>query len=319
MADVLTSLADMVKLNDVSVRDMGVTDIFNDAPSMAFMHTIPASHGTDHKFLKEVGAPSVGFRAVNAGIEWSTDSDELVTLALKILDASFGIDRTLVDNASRGGSVVMQRKGQRHLRAAFAKAELQMLYGKGSADAEDAGGFQGLADVLNDTADAMVTAADGTLNLTSVYAIRSVSDESAACTVVGNDGMIDIPEYYPVDLLDGTGKHYPGYHQPITGFIGYQFGSTRSAARLGNIGSDGTGLTDDYLSDLYGLFPSAHKPTFFLMGERSRTQLQKSRTTYSPTGAPAPIPADWNGVPIVVSDNIGVSETALTGTPVADT
>ena len=32
MADTLTSLADMVKLNDVSVRDMGVTDIFNDAP-----------------------------------------------------------------------------------------------------------------------------------------------------------------------------------------------------------------------------------------------------------------------------------------------
>lgn len=319
MADTLTSLADMVKLNDTSVRDMGVTDIFNDAPLIRRMHTIPASHGTDHKFLKESAAPAVGFRAANAGIEWRVDSDTLVTLALKILDASFGIDRALVDSAARGGATIMQRKAMRHLRAAFSHAELQLLYGDGGVDANDSGGFQGLADVLNDTADAMVIAADGTADRTSVWAIRTTSDESSACVVVGNDGTIDIAEYYPCDLLDGSSQHFPGYHQPILGYMGYQFGSAKSAARLGNIGSDGTGLTDDYLSDLYGLFPASHKPTMFVMNVRSQMQLQKSRTTYSPTGAEAPLPTQWNGVDIVVTDNLGNAETALAGTPIADT
>jgi hypothetical protein len=319
MADTLTSLADMVKLNDVSVRDMGVTDIFNEAPLLAALHSIEASHGTDHKFLKETGSPAVGFRAANAGIEWKTDADTLVTIALKILDASFGIDRALVDNASRGGSSIMMRKARRHLRAAFAHAELQLLYGDGSVDANDSDGFQGLADVLNDTADAMVIAADGTADRTSVWAIRTVSDESAACVVVGNDGMIDIPEYYPQDILDSSSKHFPGYHQPIQGYIGYQFGSAKSAARLGNIGSDGTGLTDDYLSNLYELFPAKHKPTHFCMNVRSQMQLQRSRTTYSPTGAEAPLPTSWNGVNFVITDNLGNAETALTATPIADT
>lgn len=321
MADTLTSLADMVKLNDTSVRDMGVTDIFNDAPVLRAMHAIPASHGTDHKFLKESGAPAVGFRAANTGIEWKVDSDTLVTLALKILDASFGIDRALVDSAMRGGSTIIMRKAMRHLRAAFAHAELQLIYGQGSANANDSGGFDGLADILNDTADTMVTAADGISDLTSVWAIRSLSDESAACVVVGNDGMIDVAEYYPQDILttDSPPKHFAGYHQPIFGYMGYQFGSAKSAARLANVGSDGTGLTDDYLSDLYGLFPAGHEPTMFVMNRRSQMQLQKSRTTYSPTGAEAPLPVDWNGVPIIVTNNLGNAETALTATPIADT
>lgn len=318
MADELTSLADMVKLNDVSVRDMGVTDIFNDAPALRAMQAIPASHGTDHKYLKETGSPSVGFRAANAGIEWKTDADTLVSIALKILDASFGIDRALVDNAARGGATIMMRKAMRHLRAAFAHAELQMIYGDGGADANDSSGFQGLADVLNDTADAMVTASDGTTALTSVWAIRTLSDESAACVVVGNDGMIDIPEYYPIDVNPSANSHFPGYHQPVQGYIGYQFGSAKSAGRLANIGSDGTGLTDDALSDLFGLFPAGHEPNMLVMNRRSQMQLQKSRTTYSPTGAEAPLPADWNGVPIVVTNNLGNAETALTSTPVAD-
>lgn len=319
MADTLTSLADMVLLNDVSVRDMGVTDIFNEAPLLAALHAIEASHGTDHKFLKESGAPAVGFRAANAGIEWKDSTDTLVTLALKILDASFGVDRALADNHVKGAPAWMAREAKRHLRSAMAHAEKQLFRGDGSADANDAGGFQGLMDILNDTADAMVTACDGTANLCSVWAIRSVSDESAACVVVGNAGRIDIPEYYPIDLLDGSSKHFPGYHQPIQGYMGFQFGSAKSCARLANIGSDGTGLTDDYLSNLYELFPAKHKPTHFVMNVRSQMQLQRSRTTYSPTGKEAPLPVDWNGVQFVITDNLENDETALTATPIADT
>jgi hypothetical protein len=315
MADTLTSLADMVKLNDVSVKDAGATDIFNDAPLLRQLMAIPSTHGTQHEYLREAGAPVVGFRAANAGREWTVDSDTLVTMQLKILDASFGLDRALADGHVKGPAALMSRKASRYLRAAFSSAEKQFMYGTGN----DSDGFVGMAQVLNDTADAMVVNATGTTALTSVWAIRTTSDEANVNVVVGNDGEISIKEYYPIDLLDASGKHFPGYHQPIFGWMGLQIGSNFSVARLCNVGTDsGKGLTDDLLAQLYGRFKEGAPPTHFIMNQRSLMQLQRSRTTYSPTGSPAPLPSDWNGIPLVVTPSIGVAETALTATPVAN-
>lgn len=315
MPDTLTSLADMVKLNDLSIQDAGASDIFNDAPLLAQLMAIPATHGTNHQYLRESDAPVVGFRSPNAGRDWDVDSDTLITVALKILDASFGLDRSLADGYVRGPDALMARKANRALRAAMSAGEKQFLYGTGN----DADGFVGLAQVLNDTADAMVVNATGTTALTSVWAIRTTSDEANLNVVVGNDGEISIKEYYPCDLLDGSSKHYPGYHQPIMGWMGITIGSTYSVGRLCNVGTDaGKGLTDALLSDLYGKFKEGAPPTHFVMNQRSVMQLQKSRTTYSPTGAEAPIPTNWNGIPIIATSSIGNAETALTATPVAN-
>ncbi len=314
MADTLTSLADMVKLNDVSTQDAGATNIFNDAPFLSAINAVPATHGTNHQYLRESGAPVVGFRAVNAGRDWVADADTLITIALKILDASFGLDRALADSFVKGPAALMARKGMRSLRAAFSAGEKQIFYGTGN----DAGGFVGLAQVLNDTADTMVIDAGGSTALTSVFAVRTTSDEANVNLVVGNDGNIQIAPYYGVDMLDGSGKHFPGYHQPIMGWMGLTIGSAYSVARLANVGTDtGKGLTDALLSQLFGKFKAGAPPTHFVMNQRSLMQLQQSRTTYSPTGAEAPLPTSWNGIPIITTESISIAETALTSTPVA--
>jgi hypothetical protein len=314
MADTLTSLADMVKLNDVSTQDAGATDIFNDAPFLAALNAVTATHGTNHQYLRESGAPVVGFRAPNAGRDWVADSDTLITIGLKILDASFGLDRALADSYVKGPAALMARKGMRNLRAALSAGEKQIIYGTGA----DAGGFVGLAQVLNDTADAMVVNATGTTALTSVFAIRTTSDEANVNVVVGNDGNIQIAPYYPCDLKDSGGAHFPGYHQPIMGWMGLTIGSSFSVARLANVGTDtGKGLTDALLSQLFGKFKAGAPPTHFVMAQRSLMQLQQSRTTYSPTGSEAPLPDSWNGIPIITTESISIAETALTSTPVA--
>lgn len=315
MSDTLTSLADMVKLNDLSVQDAGASDIFNDAPLLRELMAIPSTHGTNHEYLRESDAPVVGFRAANAGREWDADADTLVTVALKILDASFGIDRALADGHVKGPAALMSRKAQRALRAALSAGEKQFLYGTGN----DADGFVGMAQVLNDTADAQVVDATGSTACTSVWAIRTTSDEANVNVVVGNDGEISIKEYYPCDLLDGSGKHYPGYHQPIFGWMGLTIGNGKSVARLCNLGTDtGKGLTDDLLAQLYAKSKEGAPFTHFVMNLRSLMQLQRSRTTYSPTGSEAPLPSNWNNIPIIVTPSIGVAETALTSTPVAN-
>ena len=88
--------------------------------------------------------------------------------------------------------------------------------------------------------------------------------------------------------------------------------SKYAIVRIANLTADsGKGLTDALLEDAMALFPSSMQPTMICMSRRSRKQLRKSRTTYSPTGSPAPNPVDFDGVPLIVTDSIIDTETLL--------
>ena len=70
----------------------------------------------------------------------------------------------------------------------------------------------------------------------------------------------------------------------------------------------GKGLTDLLIADLLSRFPASRPPTELVMNRRSLMQLQKSRTATNATGAPAPIPTESFGVPIIVTDQISSTE-----------
>lgn len=308
MPDSLITLADMVKLNDISVRDLGASDIFNDAPVLMLLNSDVASHGTTHKYLKESGAPTVGFRAPNAGRAHSKSADTVVSLDLKILDACYHVDAKLADSNPRGVDFVMARESRRHLRAAFAASERQFFYGTD----EDAGGFAGLADNagLDALADAMVVNAggSGTGVFSDVWMIRTTSDHANVDLIMGNDGGIDIQPYLRQLVLDGDGNKFPAFWQQIDGWIGMQVGGAKSVARLVNLNQadDATTntLTDDLLSELFEVFDENGPPNLIVMNKRARRQLQQSRTATNVTGAPSPWPTEWEGIPIVSSKSI---------------
>lgn len=315
MADTPLALADLVKINDVSVRDLGATDIFNDAPVLALLNADSSSHGTQHKYVKESGAPTVGFRAPNVGRDHSKSSDTVVTLDLKILDACFNVDAKLADSNPRGVDFVMAREARRHLRAAFAAAERQFFYGTGA----DAGGFAALADNagLNGLSDAMVYNAGGSSSGTfsDVWMIRTTSDHANVDIIMGQDGGIDVQPYLRQLVVDGDGKKYPAFWQQIDGWIGMQIGGAQSVGRMVNINHAAAATTflldDDKLSNLFELFPESAPPTHILMNKRSRRQLQQSRTATNATGAPAPWPTDWEGIPIISTASITTYATAI--------
>lgn len=319
MAQDVHSLADLVTLNSAGLKDIDVSDILDGAPVLRALAADVASHGTKHEYLKEIGAPVVGFRDPNTGRDYDHSEDELVTINLKILDATFAVDKALADAYMQGGAeAFLAREGRRHLRAAFFLSERQFFSGLGL----DAKGFSGFcdADGLNDLDDAMVVNAEGSGGgsiYTSVYAIRSTPDNANACVIIGQGGEIKIEDtqVVPIPELSGgnpTSKTYPGYYTPITGWIGLQLGSVYSVGRLANIdaseGATSNTLTDDLLSLLLEKFPAGGPPTMFVMHRRARGQLQRSRTTYSPTGMPAPLPQEYEGIPIVVSDGVSVTE-----------
>jgi hypothetical protein len=56
--------------------------------------------------------------------------------------------------------------------------------------------------------------------------------------------------------------------------------------------------------EVLGMVPNA-----IFMNPRSLYQLRAGRTATTVTGQPAPLPTDWNGIPIYSTTNISVAET----------
>ncbi|MEM8864555.1 MAG: major capsid protein [Planctomycetota bacterium] len=317
MADDLTTLADLVKINDNNLADIdGVSDLLNKAPLIGSLAADESSNGTTHKYLKETGAPVVGFRAPNEGRDHDKSTDEVVTTDLKVLDASFSVDVTIPDGYAKGPDVWLGREGKRHLREAYFVAEKQFINGQGDGQAT---GFVGMADVLNDLAIETVTGAGGAANLSSIYFIRTNNDGTDVMAIGGGQEIgagVDIMWREPVitSKTDGTGKTFPAYLVPITAWLGLQVGGKYSMGRLCNIpagvGGDTAGAVTDAL--IYSaLEQMPFDPDLIVMNRRSRRQLRESRTATNATGAPAPRPTEVEGIPILKVESITNAETAV--------
>lgn len=309
MADDFLSLADLVTINDQNLADIECSDLLDDAPLLKALAAAVASNGTDHKYTKETGAPVVGFRAPNEGRDLDSSNDTLVTINLKILDATFAIDKAIADAFKNGPQALIARELRRHLKAAFFHAEQQFINGT----ANDADGFVGLAEAatLDGLADAMVIGAGGSSARSSVYLIRT-NDDGADCTaIMGQEGQIKADETTVQLVEDGSGKKYPAYVTPVLGWLGLQIGSIYSVGRIANLAASTQTLTDDLIYEALAEFPASRQPNLIVMNRRSQRQLRDSRTATNATGAPAPRPTEVEGIPIIVTDAIGVAETAV--------
>jgi hypothetical protein len=305
-------LTELLKINDQNLSDVeGISDLLQDAPFLAAVQATIASNNTQHKYLKETGAPVVGFRAMNDGRDHDHSEDTAVTVALQILDASFHVDQAYADEYKFGREAWMGRETQRHIRAAFSKAESQLIYGTGG----DAAGFDGIADAapVASLAGGMVVNAGGSAGgsvYTSVYAVRSVPADTDFLLVTGNEGRINVGDWYQ-QMMAGTTGHFNAYVSPIYSWLGCQYGSIYSIGRIANLDATNP-LTDDLISQLLALAPATRGFTHLTMNRTSLQQLQASRTATNPTGAPAPFPDSAFNVPIVVTDSITNTEAEVT-------
>ncbi|WP_417625136.1 major capsid protein [Paremcibacter congregatus] len=308
MADAFLGLAELLKIDDTGLADYGVTDLIDDAPFLKALAAVLSSDGTNHKYLKETSAPVVGFRPVNDGRENAKSGDTLVEIALKILDASFGVDMALADAHKKGPDAFVMREAVRHLKAAFFHAEKQLVYGA------DSDGFSGLVSAstlqYTDSGKVLNALGDTANETTSVYLVRT-NEEGDAAVVMGNDGNIEIGQTVVQRASGATAGTYPEYYTPISGWMGLQVGSAHSIVRIANIDFDHP-LTDDLIYEAVSMFPAGRKPNLCVMNGTARNMLRKSRTATNATGAPAPIPEEVAGAEIVETDAI-VDTEAVTG------
>lgn len=305
MADDLLTVADHIA-DALDLSGAEVTDLVDQANFLMALPVEYSSNGTVHKYTKETGAPVVGFRAENAGREFDHGSDAPVTVELKILDFSWAIDKAVADAYRKGRDVAISRSGFRHLKAAMFELEKQYFGGT----ATNAAGFVGFnqASTLNAIGADMFINAGGTTAATasSVYLVRMGADDVSSVMI--EDSPLSLGETVVQNMRDATDKHFPAYYTPGSSWQAMQIGGKYSVARIGNITEDADkGLTDDLVFDALERFPGA-APSAIVMSRRSRGQLRASRTATNTTGAPAPIPTEVGGVPVMISEGISNTE-----------
>ena len=294
------SLADLVLVNDKNLADIDVSDLLQDAPLLAALPAEIASNGTTHKYLKETGAPVVGFRSPNDGREHDSSVDTLETLDLKILDATFTVDTAIANAYRLGPEAFIAREAQRHLRAAFKEAEDQVVNG------DDAAGFDGFIDWLSSTAALTTNETDtGATAYSSVYLLKT--GPNGVRMIVGQDGQLEIGETVTQRVAGATGW-FMAYVTPIQAWLGVQMGGVYTAGRVCNIsGGTGTTLDDALIYRNLELWEQGD-PDLIVMSRRSREQLRASRTAVNATGAPAPTPTEVGGIPIITTTSVHNNE-----------
>ena len=308
MADTMTTVAQLLKLADQNLAPNFANDLLQDAPLIARMAATVAnaSQGTQHKYLKDTSAASAGFRPINSGIDYTASDQTLVTVDLKVISANPIVDQMIAKNYPGGVEAFMDFEGSRALRTAFRNLENQLIYGTGA----DANGFPGITSsgYIDALADGMVYNAAGSAARSSVYFLRFGPEDVEL--VLGNAGNISVGSTMEQLVVSGTNsKLMPVFVRVQEGLIGLKLGGAYSMGRLANLAAGA--LDDDKIFETLALFPSSRQPNLIVMNRRSLKDLRASRTATNSTGAPAPIPTEVAGIPILVTDAISNAESAV--------
>lgn len=255
--------------------------------------TIP---GQQYKTLVRTALPTVQFRSANEGNTPSKGVYEPRLVETFILNPTWQVDKAAADIWHRGPEDFISMEGTGMINAAFLTCCSQMYYGG------DAKGFQGLANFVDSSlvVDATGTTANGA---SSVWALKF--GPSDVQLVIGGNGKLELSDVRVGDAYDANGKRFTAYIQEMLTWVGLQVMSKWSVGRIKNLTTqNGKGLTDNLLSTFLEQFPTGHTPDVFVMSRRSRGQLQRSRTATNVTGAAAPLPTEYEGIPIITSETI---------------
>lgn len=307
MAYAYLTLLDLAKINGSDMTVGLIEENLNSAPELGIL---PARKikGTSFKTLVRTAYPSTGFRKVNEGVEPKKSTYVNKEFGLFYYDGQMEMDHAVARADEQGIDHALAMEADGHGRAFLLTGGTQVWYGNTGGDAN---GFPGASQLVDSS---LVVDATGTTANTgsSVYAL--VVMDKFMELILGNDSVMEVGEWRK-QTITRSSKEMTAWKNSLEGYIGAAFYSKYAIGRIKNLTADsGKGLTDSLLADLLNSFPVGVKPTHLFMSRRSRKQLQKSRTVTlngngqgSPNGGQgliAPVPTEYDGVPIVATDSI---------------
>ena len=306
MAYAYLTLLDIAKMNG-SDRTVGlVEENLNAAPEL---EVLPARMiaGTNFKTIVRTAYPTTAFRQINQGVEPTKSTYVNKTFETFYYDGQMEVDNAIAAADEQGPAHALSMEESGHGRAFLLLGGAQVWYGQGTGG--DANGFPGAVSLVDSS---LVIDAGGTTASTgsSIYAICAAP--SMFEILLGNNTVLNVGEWRK-QTITRSSKEMTAWKNSLEGYIGAAFYSKYAVGRIKKLTADsGKGLTDSLMAQLIAAFPVGVKPTHFFMSRRSRQQLQISRTvtlqgngTVRPNQATvAPVPTEYDGIPIIATDSI---------------
>ena len=299
----MPTLLDIAKNNAASDGLVELIDETSKAVPEISMGAARTIKGITYTTLVRTGLPTVGFRSANEGYAASKGTYENRMYQCYIFAPRWECDKAVADANEDGAAAFIALEAEGIMQAAMQALGSQFYYGVSS----DAKGFPGLLAAYDSTN--MVVDAGGTTDNTgsSLWAVKFGPQDVQ--WLYGQGGELNLSDVTVQRILDASSNPYDAYVQSMLARPGLKVSSVRSVGRIKKLTEDsGKGLTDARIAALLSKFPVGRGPDYLFCNRRSLEQLRASRTATNATGAPAPIPTEAFGVPILATDSITSTE-----------
>ncbi|MCD4829618.1 MAG: hypothetical protein K8R90_09360 [Candidatus Cloacimonetes bacterium] len=313
----LLKLAAAVNLPDQSAIIDSLTNASGILRTMPFQK---ASHGLFHKFKVKQALPSGGFRAVNGSIVPHTTMDVVRQIDLKILTDIQQEDKAICEAYPGGVEKYFADELPAFVEGLGQTAARQLVYGT-DADFGDEEGFSGLRQYAVDHGNT-IDAGGASGSRTTIIAVRW---KPGVCTGLFNENAFMDGSLITVNPLNGgqpvmsvvdtaTGAVKPIYQALYEAYFGLMVASDRNVAAYIRIqDASGKKPTAGNLDKLIDMVHGSPEDTFLYcnrMGRRLLWELKDSKmmTLGAETDYNRMIER-WNGVPVVLDENIAADET----------
>lgn len=264
--------------------------------------------GTQYKTLVRTSLPTAGFRGANEGVTSGQSTFENRLVEAMILNPRWECDKAIADACEDGPQAYIATEATAMLTAALMALGAQFYYGN-TAVGGDSKGHPGLLQSYDATN--MVIDATGTTDDVASSCWMVKFGPLDVQWVLGKEGQLDVSDVRLETVAQSSDptKKYSAYVQELLSWVGLQVRSRNSIVRIKKLTTDsGKGLTDALLGRALALFPTGWYPDAVFCSRRSLEQLRTSRTATNATGAPAPTPTDYQGIPIIPTDSIRNTE-----------
>jgi len=315
------TLLDLAKRtgNDASV---GIVESMSQSNALLSLLPFRGITGTQMKYGRRVGLPTVGFTGYNEGIAPSKSTIEQVSFETKILKGSSTVDKLLAEADPRGVNAVRAEEDA-GFAAAFANAfNENCYYGDSATVARE---FDGLVKILPSlVAGGNVLGAGGSSTNSSIYAFSFADANTAQGRRKGVEGIIANGGSQVINMQDmglqkvtdaGGSNQYWAYETSFEWLPGFVVYDTQSVGRIANI----NGSYKPTIALLNQLVTNMHpfRPDVFLCNKTVFSYIQELKGTTWVTGFGGSSSdlftrvLTFDGIPIMIDENITSTETTV--------
>ena len=296
-------MADFTVADIAHFEDQNIAGILEDfslvAPALSVLPAISCPGTTFAQPRVTALGSNSAFRSANVGKATSAPSITSDTVTLKYLDGSYQLDIQVAESAHAGPQAAVAMAQKYGLIDVIQKLEKVVLFGD-DAFYGDIAGFEGIWGNIDSSMDIDAGGeAEGEQTTAIVIAKNEIN------VILGHDAQLSQSEIVKQMAYDASGNPFYAYVQAIGSWAAVSgiYGA-KTACRIYNC--DGTKpLTDDLMAEAILAFPAYSRKDLVVVTSRAGVQqLRQSRTATNATGAPAPMPAESFGVPVIMTDAI---------------